>query len=369
MNSDALQDVRLPGGKDFAGSTEFLKVRANLIISGLDMAAEIKKNMKTLILLYQTCGKQPSKTRLHDIYRCIEMLKAIEIEFRTKRYVINQWVILINRYTNEIIDQIIAKGIADVGGWHIKGQLFEDMMFLLTCIYEAHQGGHNFMRRTVIDHCFNLMAGNVFNQREISEIRYLCQRLEIMTDWEKIAMKSTRCRFVYWIRALYPFIFDMIMSDVKRPNQINYFLMALNDPLQMLWNVKHLASPNIAVDNYKRDVFAAFSSKIIKPICRKVEEEIRVQIGQAIIPNLAQKNPNKEKVFDCHKFLQMSDIYLFEKQISVKEEVRIYLGRIFYQMSAIAPHDFQTYEHMRQLAKEKFQMQIAPSHLPAQQLE
>ena len=51
-------------------------------------------------------------------------------------------------------------------------------MFLLTTIYEAHLGGHNFMRRTVIQHCFNLMAGNVFNSREISEIRYLCARLE-----------------------------------------------------------------------------------------------------------------------------------------------------------------------------------------------
>ena len=50
----------------------------------------------------------------------------------------------------------------------------------------------------------------------------------------------------------------------------------------------------------------------------------------------------------------MSDIYLFEKQISIKEEVRHYLGRVFYQMSALAPHDFQTYEHMRILAKERF---------------
>ena len=79
-------------------------MRANLIQSGLDMAAEIKRSMKTLILLYQTCGKQPSKARLHDIYRCIEMLKAIEIEFGTKRYIINQWVILINRYTSELMD-------------------------------------------------------------------------------------------------------------------------------------------------------------------------------------------------------------------------------------------------------------------------
>lgn len=162
--------------------------------------------------------------------------------------------------------------------WSTKGQLFEDMMFLLTTIYESHQGGHNFMRKTVLEHCFNIMQNNVFNTKELSEFKYLCQRLEIMTDWEKIAEKSTRCRFIYWIRSLFPYIFEMIMSDIKRPNQLNYFLMALNDPLSMLWNIKHLEEPNIAVDNYKKDIYKAFSDKIIKPICRKVEEEIRLQI-------------------------------------------------------------------------------------------
>ena len=66
------------------------------------------------------------------------MLKTIEIEFQNKRFIINQWVILINRYTSEIIDNIIVKGINDVGQWSNKGQLFEDMMFLLTTIYESH---------------------------------------------------------------------------------------------------------------------------------------------------------------------------------------------------------------------------------------
>ena len=65
----------------------------------------------------------------------------------------------------------------------------------------------------------------------------------------------------------------------------------------------------------------------------------------------------------------MNDLFLFEKQICIKEEIRHYLGRTFYQMSAMAPHDFQTYEHMRILCKEKFQMDIIPSHLPSQQLE
>ena len=138
------------------------------------MATDIKRCMKTLILLYQTCAIQPKRDRLHDIVRCIEMLKAIEIEFRTKRYIINQWVILINRYTSEIIDSIISKGIAEIGQWSKKDQLFDDMMFLLVTIYESHQGGHNFMRKTVIYHCFNLMSDNVFNSKDKSEITYLC---------------------------------------------------------------------------------------------------------------------------------------------------------------------------------------------------
>lgn len=56
MNSDALLDIKFPG-KDIHSSTEFLKIRANLVISGLDMCTEIKRSMKTLILMYQACNK------------------------------------------------------------------------------------------------------------------------------------------------------------------------------------------------------------------------------------------------------------------------------------------------------------------------
>ena len=57
---------------------------------------------------------------------------------------------------------------------------------------------------------------------------------------------------------------------------MNYFCMALNDPLEMLWNVRHFEEPNVAVDNYKRDIYEAFTDRVLKPIARKVEEEIRL---------------------------------------------------------------------------------------------
>ena len=75
------------------------------------------------------------------------MLKAIEIEFNKKRYLINQWISLINRYTSEMIDQIIVKGINSVGQWYSKGQFYEDMMFLtlheINChlsLLQPHEG-------------------------------------------------------------------------------------------------------------------------------------------------------------------------------------------------------------------------------------
>lgn len=54
--------------------------------------------------------------------------------------------------------------------------------------------------------------------------------------------------------------------------------MALSDPLEMLWNVKHLELPNVAVDNYKKEIYDAFTQRVINPICKQVEEEIRLQI-------------------------------------------------------------------------------------------
>ena len=42
------------------------------------------------------------------------MLKAIELEFKSKKFLINKWVVLINRYTCEQITKIIEVGIQNV---------------------------------------------------------------------------------------------------------------------------------------------------------------------------------------------------------------------------------------------------------------
>jgi hypothetical protein len=51
MNSDVMNDVKVPTGSG-PQNTEFLNERAKLITRGLNMATELKRNVKTLILMY-----------------------------------------------------------------------------------------------------------------------------------------------------------------------------------------------------------------------------------------------------------------------------------------------------------------------------
>jgi len=156
--------------------------------------------------------------------------------------------------------------------------------------------------------------------------------------------RSTRCRFIYWLRQLFPIIFEMIRNDKNRINQLPYFLVALRDPILMLQNIRHLENQQIAIDNYKRDIFNSFTKCVTIPICRAIEDDLRVQIHSVIIHNIKQKNPVKEKFIDFKLYTSMNELHLFERKIVISEEVRLYLSKVFYEMTALSPHDSATYE-------------------------
>ena len=94
---------------------------------------------------------------------------------------------------------------------------------------------------------------------------------------------------------------------------MNYFLVSLADPIDMLHHIQHLQSPLVAVDNYKKDVYEAFTKQIVSPICQTTEEELRGQIHRILIPNMAQMNPTKDRTPNISRYARMNDLYLFEK--------------------------------------------------------
>jgi hypothetical protein len=68
---------------------DFLERRANLITVGINLAVQIKRTIKGLMMSQLITGERMQPERLRDILQGVEMLKAIEVEFKTKKFIIN----------------------------------------------------------------------------------------------------------------------------------------------------------------------------------------------------------------------------------------------------------------------------------------
>ena len=161
MNSDSLKD-----SDKMYNDKNFMKERASLIVAGIQLAIEIKRSLKSCMLLFKVNDATVPKKMFAHIIQAVEMLKAIEIEFRTKKFLINKWVVLINRYTCELITQLIEQGMKKV--YEMKRGIAQDNMSqLMMTIIESYKGGYNALRKTVIAHCLNLVSHDVFSSKEV----------------------------------------------------------------------------------------------------------------------------------------------------------------------------------------------------------
>jgi len=125
------------------------------------------------------------------------MLKSIEVEFKCKKFLINKWVVLVNRFTCEQIIKQIESGMPNV--YKIKKpNIQQNMLTLVMTILECYKGGYNSLRRTVVRHCLNLISEEVFENQKRQTINDLNYRLGLICNWELNVRRATRCRFVYW---------------------------------------------------------------------------------------------------------------------------------------------------------------------------
>jgi WASH complex subunit 7/WASH complex subunit 7, N-terminal len=217
--------------------------------------------------------------RIKDIMQSVEMLKAIEIEFKTKKYLINQWVVLINRNIATEITNILSIALQNLrSGKKYKEPVNTWVQYLMSTITVTLGGGYNLLRRTVINHCKCLIYENIMETEQKKQFEKATWQIDVIANWEWNVHKSTRCRFLYWKRDLYPVLLQRIFADRQHLNQLNYLTMAMRDPLELLVNVRHLESPMVAIDNYKKEIYKEFTQNFTMKVCKGIEEELRLQI-------------------------------------------------------------------------------------------
>ena len=100
-----------------------------------------------------------------------------------------------------------------------------------------------------------------------------------------------------------------------------------------------------------------------------METDLRLSIHTHL--KLDDRNPFKQKddLTDLTHFLRLPPIEIFTRTVDMKAHLRHYLDQTFYNLNTVALHDWKTYGDMRQLARQKYGIEMTEPHLPSQTLE
>ena len=120
---------------------------------------------------------------------------------------------------------------------------------------------------------------------------------------------------------------------------------------------------------FEQYVLDALEEQLVKPLRTDVENDLRLRIHTKNLEFMTTPNPKKESARQLRPFLELKPLRVFEQLFDVKAKVTRNLERVFYSLTAVALHDWMTYADMRDLAFEKYGLDIADNHLPMGSLD
>lgn len=113
---------------------------------------------------------------------------------------------------------------------------------------------------------------------------------------------------------------------------------------------------------YKHEVYDHFRDTLLKPLQRAVETDLRLHIHSVVLKQESLRKQNTVK--DLSKFLDLKPLVFFDQVVDLREKVTHYLDQTFYNLTTVALHDWRVYAEMRNLAHEKYKLDMTPIYLP-----
>jgi hypothetical protein len=66
-----------------------------------------------------------------------------------------------------------------------KAEIRDTMFYLVNIISQCHNGSYNFMRKTVISHCLDLVKKGVFVPQSLINFEMMSDQLDTISNWEE----------------------------------------------------------------------------------------------------------------------------------------------------------------------------------------
>ena len=370
-------DSIFSNSKDFApkfqGNPKLLETTSNkikLIIEGLCTANYLRKKVSFILDSHFTLGIQLDKELINRLTIGIELIKVVEFEFSKLMNLICLNIPIFNRALLFPIQDILKK-VAEKAqkkykdGKSTNEQLYKDALSASSIFYTCTQSVQSELRLVIEKLCFStITAKEMLDDNSYDTINENLWTIEILNQLTREITRCCDCSFLYLYQTIFQDAFENIYND--RPKRIYYFIMALNDIENPLHYIKF--KENDGIDDIKRlrkVTIETFEKCFMKQLSEQLEKDLQIQVHSTFIEGLDGAEYSETNL---QSYLNIQPFRFFDIVFDVKRYMEEHLNKKFYQMTTLNLNNYQTYQRMRVLARNKYGLNLHEVYLPNQNL-
>ncbi|KAI1720039.1 WASH complex subunit 7 domain-containing protein [Ditylenchus destructor] len=343
-----------------------VSTKCTCVLKGARIADKISRLVKCVLNGYLSEDRSLPKSCAHSIFRLLELMNSVSLTFNFYWPIVLEWCHHGMAHWSASVLQIL-EGLRH----QIPAQESKNSELLSALKTAEHSLCHCPTRLRLVICVMALEVANyqkLFRSSDVTDVDDFLNRLDSISNIGLVLSRVTDTSFLYWHRSLFHVYFEMIFEEDRPVENISLFLRSLNGTANLFKSARH-CSPSALGSVFQTDMFSQFREMVLERLCNEIENDLRLSYHS----HQDVSAENLEKIFIPPKrgsnrlfnLLQLPEFRIGEKIINVKAYVTSQLETTFYNLSAVALHDCETYTKMRILAKSKYQIQLWDTRLPS----
>ncbi|XP_078447985.1 uncharacterized protein LOC144716663 isoform X2 [Wolffia australiana] len=235
-----------------------------------------------------------------------------------------------------------------------------DSLSLIQLSIRLLQGNGNLKRQKLLCVALDVLESIGYAEVDFMRIRKSISKLALVVDFQAIVEDVTDCSFLYWRKDMLRDWLSMVYIDDK----ISWLQNLLDAFCDSLWLLDEGNVGQHSRESFEKQIKDDLTNEIIYPLCRDIENDLRLHVHSAYLNGSANVNLTKTGVRNLSWYLQMRPLYLPFSCIDIRAFVVSYLNSNFYCHTAMAANDWKVYSEMRQVAELKYGLLLDDNNLP-----
>jgi WASH complex subunit 7 len=314
---------------------QVLDVRSSILLKGLSLANRARYLAQSCLVMHTAMTVPMSRSSLLDIALLIENLKSIETTLSRKNTTMAEAHSHALRAIAKHITGVLAATRQRVNDGQGVNLYKADLLTAVACMELLLKGSEvlSNARQAGLQILSEIIVGSkLFGEKDGPRFRNLVARLCMVSNLPQQLQKVCDSRFLYYHLDILSPMVESIYQLSAEANRLQYLLKGFIDGIKVCQMVAHLpATPfflNLRV--FLRD---CVKKNIIEPLCRDIENDLRLHIHTKHLDHMQALNPKTDTLRPLRPFLDIPPLKILGTVLSIRHEVTHYLNRSFYNLT------------------------------------